>query len=79
MHEEHGVPIWFFIGGMLLVYGILITGAGLYSLAFPPPEEERVALYSLHADIWWGLIMSITGLFYCLRYKPFSKASRIQE
>ena len=29
MHDEHQIPIWFFIGGLLLIYGVLITGAGL--------------------------------------------------
>jgi hypothetical protein len=74
MHEEHQIPIWFFIGGVLLIYGTLIIGAGLYALAFPPSEEARVALYHLHADIWWGAVMMIMGLFYCVRYNPFGSA-----
>jgi hypothetical protein len=73
MHDEHQIPIWFFIGGMLLIYGVLITGAGLYAVAFPPPVEARVALFQLHADIWWGALMTLVGMFYCVRYNPFSK------
>jgi hypothetical protein len=30
---EHGIPIWFFIGALLLVYGVLIFG---YVRAFRP-------------------------------------------
>ena len=70
MHDEHQVPIWFFIGGLLLIYGILITGVGVYHIAAPPPEEARVTLYNLHADIWWGLLMVATGLFYAIRFHP---------
>jgi hypothetical protein len=29
MESEHLVPIWFFIGGTILVYGVFIVGAGL--------------------------------------------------
>jgi hypothetical protein len=71
MHDEHQIPIWFFIGGLLLIYGISIFGAGLHALAIPPPVEQRVALFSLHADVWWGGFMAIVGLFYCVRYHPF--------
>ena len=71
MHDEHQIPIWFFIGGLLLIYGVLITGAGLFALVVPPPEESRVALYYLHSDIWWGTFMAIVGLFYCIHYNPF--------
>ncbi len=74
MHDEHQIPIWFFIGGLLLLYGVLITGAGLFALVVPPPEESRVALHYLHSDIWWGAFMAIVGLFYCARYYPFRDA-----
>jgi len=68
-HEEQ-VPIWYFIGGILAVYGVLILGSGLYELASPPPPEARVALYDLHADIWWGALMIVFGSFYCIRFRP---------
>ena len=70
MHDDHQIPIWFFIGGLLLIYGVLITGAGLFGLVSPPPVEARVALFDLHADLWWGALMTIVGLAYCLRYNP---------
>ena len=55
MHSDQGISIWFFIGSMLAIYGVLILGSGLYSLAVPPPESQRVALWDLHADIARGL------------------------
>lgn len=75
MHDEHQIPIWFFIGGLLVVYGLLILGAGLFHLAVPPPVERQVALYHLHADIWWGAFMTLVGLFYCVKYNPARQAS----
>lgn len=70
MHDEHQIPIWFFIGGLLVIYGVLIFCAGLYELVAPPPEDQRVALFSLHADVWWGAFMTIVGLFYTIRFNP---------
>ncbi len=72
MESEHQIPIWFFIGALLGVYGVIIFGTGIYS-AINPPAEQRVALSYLHADIWWGAMMTILGAFYCLRFHPFKK------
>jgi hypothetical protein len=71
MHDETEIPIWFFIGSLLLIYGVLIFGAGLYELAVPPPEDQRVALFHLHAHVWWGMFMVGVGVFYCLRFHPY--------
>ena len=71
MHEG-GVSIWFFIGICLLVMGALIFGAGVYQVASPPPVEQRVVLYYLHAPIWWGAILFLLGAFYCVQFRPGS-------
>lgn len=70
MPNEEQVPIWFFIGGILVVYGVLILGSGIFELFNPPPPEARVALYDLHADLWWGAFMTAFGAFYCFRFRP---------
>ncbi|MGC8744065.1 MAG: hypothetical protein ACP5T0_09320 [Verrucomicrobiia bacterium] len=62
------IPIWFFIGCVLAFYGILIMGAGIYQLFFPP--EHKIALYNLHPNIWWGAIMIIFGVIYIVKFKP---------
>lgn len=74
MESEHQVPIWFFIGLMLLVYGVMIFGSGVYLYQYPPPEDQRVKLFEYHADIWWGLLMAALGLLYTVRFNPFKKA-----
>jgi hypothetical protein len=68
---KHGIPIWFFIGGLLAVYGVLILGTGLYHLASPP--EKPVALSHLHADIWWGAVLLGIGVIYCVKFRPSAR------
>jgi hypothetical protein len=47
---------------------VLIFGAGLYQISHPP--LVKVVLYDLHASVWWGGILAIIGLLYCIRYNP---------
>lgn len=62
------ISIWFFIGSLLLVYGVLILGAGIYELSNPP--EHPVVLAGLHAGIWWGAFLTVLGGFYSFRFRP---------
>jgi hypothetical protein len=71
MDTEHQIPIWFFIGALLTIYGVLIVGAGVY--AWLNPASVRVFLAYLHADVWWGLLLVVIGLFYTLRFAPWRK------
>ena len=36
MDRKDMISIWFFIGVLLLAYGVLILGAGIYELVSPP-------------------------------------------
>lgn len=62
------ISIWFFIGISLCGNGLLILGAGLYELVHPPLHP--VVLYSLHANIWWGALLFLTGAAYCYQFRP---------
>jgi hypothetical protein len=66
-HEQ--IPIWFFIGTLLLVYGVIITAVGVYYLFFAH-ENQDLALQGLHADFWWGIFLVVLGGFYTLHYRP---------
>jgi hypothetical protein len=66
--ESGDISIWFFIGVLLTVYGILILGYGLWELA--TGNLANVVLAELHAPVWWGALMLILGLFYALRFRP---------
>jgi hypothetical protein len=69
MHEHKGmISIWFFIGVLLLAYGVLIFCAGVYDI-FQPPAKP-VVLARLHAGVWWGLLLLAMGLFYSIRFRP---------
>jgi hypothetical protein len=67
MHNS-GISIWFFIGISLLVNGILIVGAGVWEVIHPPANP--VVLFQLHANVWWGAVLLLCGLAYCIRYAP---------
>jgi len=63
------ISIWFFVGAILLAYGALILGAGIYELGHPP--QSRVVLANLHANIWWGALLLAMGTFYVWRFAPW--------
>jgi hypothetical protein len=55
-------PIWYFVGLLLLVMGVLILAAGLYQLIRPP--QQPTVLARLHPGIWWGGIMILGGVIF---------------
>ena len=62
------VSIWFLIGLLLVVYGLLILGVGIYEYFVPPAQPTVLA--NLHSGIWWGLLILALGSFYCWRFEP---------
>jgi hypothetical protein len=67
------ISIWFFIGVLLLAYGIIIFAAGVYHLYVPP--EHPVVLARLHAPVWWGAFLTLVGAFYTYRFFPKGKVN----
>jgi hypothetical protein len=68
MKPGSSLSIWFFIGISLLVNGALIFGRGLYELVYPP--QNKVVLFSLHANVWWGGLLLVLGIIYTIRFSP---------
>jgi hypothetical protein len=66
--ESTEISIWFFIGVLLTVYGVMILGYGLWELI--SGHTANVVLANLHAPVWWGAIMLALGLFYGVRFRP---------
>ncbi len=60
MSEQAMKPIWYFVGLILLIMGVLILSTGIY-LLFNPPAVKTV-LSETHPDIWWGAVMAVFGL-----------------
>lgn len=69
------LSIWFFTGICLGVNGLLIFARGIYEIVHPP--AEKVVLYDLHANVWWGAFLLFLGLFFSLRFSPARERARI--
>ncbi len=57
---EQMKPIWYFVGVILTVIGILVVISGVMNLINPPLEPTVLA--HLHVNLWWGLIITVAGL-----------------
>lgn len=67
------ISIWFFIGVSLAVNGALICAAGIYQLVNPPVKPD-IVLFSMHANVWWGAVLLLIGLVYCVKFAPRRQA-----
>jgi len=71
MSEKHNIiQVWFFVGVLLLVYGFLIFASGLAEWSHPP----NTVLAGLHAPVWWGGLLFVLGVIYCIKFSPNRKA-----
>ena len=68
--ERHMIPVWFFVGLLLFIYGILIFISGLTEWSHPP----NTVLSNLHAPVWWGAIMIAMGGLFIHLFRPKKKA-----
>ena len=67
MSEKHEIiPVWFFVGVLLLVCGVMILISGLAEWAHPP----NTVLAELHAPVWWGGLLTVLGAIYCAMFRP---------
>jgi len=64
--KHHIIPVWFFVGVLLLVYGVLIFISGLAEWSHPP----STVLAELHAPVWWGGLLIVLGGVYCWMFRP---------
>lgn len=71
------LSIWFFIGVSLLVNGALIFGRGIYEIIHPP--LEKVVLFHLHANVWWGGLLLVVGSIYTIHFSPVLGRARTGE
>lgn len=66
MSDKKSIPIWFFIGLLLLVYGVLCLAAGIGQFSHPP----STVLARAHATFWGGIVLILLGGGYVLAYRP---------
>ena len=60
------LPVWFYIGVLLLVYGVILLGAGLFQLFHPP----HTVLANYHATLWGGVVLLLIGGGYTVAFWP---------
>ncbi|HUC29297.1 MAG TPA: hypothetical protein VMR80_06925 [Candidatus Acidoferrum sp.] len=77
MKSGGSLSIWFFIGLSLLVNGALIFARGIYETVNPP--VNKVVLWELHANVWWGGLLFVLGVIYCLRFSPARERARLAK
>jgi hypothetical protein len=62
------ISIWFFIGCLLTLYGLLILYAGVQT--FLEVSAQGGAVQGLHLPLWWGIGMTILGSAYVVHFRP---------
>lgn len=72
MFGQKVISIWFFIGVLLSIYGVVIFIANLMDYISPSPEHT-VVLWNLHFGIWWGILLIIIGGTYSVVFRPWKK------
>ncbi len=65
---DRTLSIWFFVGILTLVYGVVLLGTGIYEFWYPLPAT--IVLAELHPTFWWGALMTVFGGFYTIRFRP---------
>ncbi len=51
--------IWYMVGIVIVIMGVLVLLAGFIDAFGPSPPVTVLA--DLHPGIWWGIIMIVTG------------------
>jgi hypothetical protein len=60
------IPVWFFVGLLLGIYGLLILASGIAEWSHPP----ATVLAELHVPVWWGALLTAVGGVYVSVYRP---------
>jgi len=71
--KHHIIPVWFFVGVLLLVYGFLI----FVKRAGGMVASSNTVLAELHAPVWWGGLLFVLGLVYCIKFRARSEVMTI--
>lgn len=70
-HHKVKLSIWFFVGALCLMYGIVLIPVGIWEFGHPSETALRLPLLlKLHATFWWGILLTAFGGFYAIRFRP---------
>jgi len=56
--RRHMLPVWFFIGQLLTIYGVIILITSIVDWS------------QYHPSLWGGIILLLIGSFYVLKFRP---------
>jgi hypothetical protein len=65
MHKKQEISVWFFIGVLLAIYGVLIAGATMTS-----GISADVKFSEYHVGVWWGALLFVIGAVYSIVFRP---------
>ena len=66
------VSIWFWVGLVLGVYGLIVTATGIYYIFEP---DTLTITGHLNPNLWWGAIMTAAGLVFLV----IGRFGRVQQ
>ena len=64
--RRHMLPVWFFIGLLLTIYGLIILVAALIDWH----EPSTAVLSQYHPALWGGILLLAIGGAYVLKFRP---------
>ena len=67
--RQQVIPVWFFVGVIMFLYGILICITGISEFSDPP----KTVLANLHTPIWWGAVLAVFGGLFVSLFRPKKK------
>jgi hypothetical protein len=60
------VPVWFFIGILLTIYGVIILFTSIVDISHP----STVVLANYHSGVFGGILLLLIGGFYTFWFWP---------
>jgi hypothetical protein len=64
--KTHMLPVWFFIGILLTIYGVIILTTAIVDFSQP----TTVVLAKYHPGLFGNILLLIIGGFYTVWYWP---------
>jgi hypothetical protein len=65
--RRNELSIWFFCGILMLVYGLVLVGTGIYEANGHQPDT---VLARLQPTLWWGVVLTLFGGFFAVNWRP---------
>jgi len=64
--RHHMLPVWFFIGVLLTIYGVIILITSIVDWS----RASQAILAQYHPGLWGGILLLLIGGTYVLKFRP---------